>query len=653
MPNFDRFINTDINTTPFQLVTFGKDAPLLEVELNEAQYIMYNKLRLIAKRIIGDIFDGTMTVSKSNSQLLINGVFCVDGHIINCDNISVPISANKMYYMNINVKSVTGSTVIRKNGYNYGDAIDNTIIDDRVGETTTGRKSIEFSISTNYDMSADSSVLIFSTNDSLDVQNVQFRKITNELLRLGTKIDMNGVKIQKVDNKLTTNLLKPTLGTATEHGVTCTNNGDGTYTLNGTPTLNKFFPVAVLTLKANVNYRMVGCPNGGEYNNKYAMYFDAYSDKFIDFGIGKSFTFTQDTKITIFIVVRKDYAMSNLLFKPMLTTNLNATYDDFVPYTGNTGQINSDVAEVRKDFGEHTHTKSEVGLGNVDNTSDLNKPVSIATQKAIDSIEIGCRNMIRNSNFELPGKTNWANLSEYVLITNEGRNGGYCIKQIGEFNKDRTTFNSVGNKSNNIKIKANDIFTFSGWYKVQDYVAGTTNNFVRPYVSYYKSDDSWVTETEILDVISPYATDWTYVRATFKVPNISTIDYMIFSLYARDYTGIIWWDDIKLENGNKATPWTPAIEDTEAEINALTSRVNTIENKLGITLTSTLSTGDTVVTFTHSAIKETSMFDIYTDIYNTNPKYIDVTIDNDTNKGTLTIVFKPQYKDMSVKVVVK
>ena len=62
MPNFDRFINTDINTTPFQLVTFGKDAPLLEVELNEAQYIIYNKLQLIAKRIIGNIFDGTMTV---------------------------------------------------------------------------------------------------------------------------------------------------------------------------------------------------------------------------------------------------------------------------------------------------------------------------------------------------------------------------------------------------------------------------------------------------------------------------------------------------------------------------------------------------------------------------------------------------------------
>lgn len=181
-----------------------------------------------------------------------------------------------------------------------------------------------------------------------------------------------------------------------------------------------------------------------------------------------------------------------------------------------------------------------------------------------EGIIVGGRNLLLNSNFELPGNPNWADLSEYVCITNEGRNGGYCIKQIGEFNKYRTTFNSAGNKSNNIKIKANDTFTFSGWYKVQNYVTGTTNNFVRPYVAYYKSDGSWVTETAILD-ISPDATDWTYVQATFKVPNISTIDYMIFSLYARDYTGIIWWDYIKLEKGNKATDWSPAPEDVEAD----------------------------------------------------------------------------------------
>jgi hypothetical protein len=35
----------------------------------------------------------------------------------------------------------------------------------------------------------------------------------------------------------------------------------------------------------------------------------------------------------------------------------------------------------------HTHTPSEVGLSNVDNTSDLNKPISTATQTALDILE--------------------------------------------------------------------------------------------------------------------------------------------------------------------------------------------------------------------------------------------------------------------------
>ena len=41
------------------------------------------------------------------------------------------------------------------------------------------------------------------------------------------------------------------------------------------------------------------------------------------------------------------YTCDNLVFKPMLTTNLSATYDDFVPYTGDTGKLNGDVAELK------------------------------------------------------------------------------------------------------------------------------------------------------------------------------------------------------------------------------------------------------------------------------------------------------------------
>ena len=188
------------------------------------------------------------------------------------------------------------------------------------------------------------------------------------------------------------------------------------------------------------------------------------------------------------------------------------------------------------------------------------------TKTEFDNLEIGGRNLLLNSNFELPGNPNWIGLSDYAYITKEGRNGGYCAKQIGKLNENHFLINSVS-----LEVKANDVFTFSGWYKVQDYVSGTTNNFVRPYIEYHKSDFSWAAETAILS-ISPYATDWTYVQASFKVPNIQEIDYMKFILFARDYTGIIWWDDLKLEKGNKATDWSPAPEDIEQTAKSYTDQ---------------------------------------------------------------------------------
>ena len=37
-------------------------------------------------------------------------------------------------------------------------------------------------------------------------------------------------------------------------------------------------------------------------------------------------------------------------------------------------------------FEAHVHTKADIGLGNVDNTADIDKPVSIATQALITQI---------------------------------------------------------------------------------------------------------------------------------------------------------------------------------------------------------------------------------------------------------------------------
>ena len=151
------------------------------------------------------------------------------------------------------------------------------------------------------------------------------------------------------------NLLNPTLKTTTQNGVTCTNNGDGTYTLNGTATQNTTFNVYIREQDWEVGktYRIIGCPSGGSRNSYFISPFHGYSsDSLTDYGNGCTFTVTDDVKsyTTIIIFIRQGNTFNNLVFKPMLTTNLSATYDDFVPYTGDGDTLTADVAELKNDL---------------------------------------------------------------------------------------------------------------------------------------------------------------------------------------------------------------------------------------------------------------------------------------------------------------
>lgn len=47
------------------------------------------------------------------------------------------------------------------------------------------------------------------------------------------------------------------------------------------------------------------------------------------------------------------------------------------------------VSSVNTRVGEITLTRDDVGLSNVDNTSDLNKPISLAVQAALNALQVG------------------------------------------------------------------------------------------------------------------------------------------------------------------------------------------------------------------------------------------------------------------------
>lgn len=138
------------------------------------------------------------------------------------------------------------------------------------------------------------------------------------------------------------NLLNATLQTTTQNGVTCTANGDGTYTINGTATSDTPFHIGYFIFEKDTKYKIVGCPQGGSLNTLYRLdgSLNANSDT------GNGIVYSGDgNKRNARIVVFNGATVDNLLFKPMITTNLTATYDDFEPYTGGIPSPNPDYPQ--------------------------------------------------------------------------------------------------------------------------------------------------------------------------------------------------------------------------------------------------------------------------------------------------------------------
>ena len=162
---------------------------------------------------------------------------------------------------------------------------------------------------------------------------------------LETKLVTLDENVDLAQTHITTNLLKPTLQTETQNGVTCTNNGDGTYTLNGTASNWVNFYLPKIYFENGKKYKMIGCVGGSgdTYYLSYAKepwYICVNENGCIIEGAGE--------EVQIIITCKPNSVLNNIVFKPMITYNLSSTYEDFVPFTGTTGKLNGDVAELEK-----------------------------------------------------------------------------------------------------------------------------------------------------------------------------------------------------------------------------------------------------------------------------------------------------------------
>jgi hypothetical protein len=123
------------------------------------------------------------------------------------------------------------------------------------------------------------------------------------------------------------NLLPAKLSPSKTNGVTCTANADGTYVFNGTATDKASF---IFGGKFNLDgiVKLVGCPPGGSIGT-YSIVLPAAAR---DTGNGAQTENLKNYKYNVAIEIGAGYTCKNLVFRPMVTRDLTATYDDYSPY---------------------------------------------------------------------------------------------------------------------------------------------------------------------------------------------------------------------------------------------------------------------------------------------------------------------------------
>lgn len=182
-------------------------------------------------------------------------------------------------------------------------------------------------------------------------------KLTLETEKLGTekvsliestKMDLEGtVKAPLMLGKATRNLLKPPLAAHSRYGIKMTKINDDTLKLNGTALENYVFYLqgnssqSVPFENTVGGCRMLGCPiNGSQDTYRIDVCYYNSSElnselKAVASDIGNGVIINDAYPYLNYrLYINKGTTVTNLIFKPMITDDLEATIDNFVPYSG-------------------------------------------------------------------------------------------------------------------------------------------------------------------------------------------------------------------------------------------------------------------------------------------------------------------------------
>ena len=277
--------------------------------------------------------------------------------------------------------------------------------------------------------------------------------------------------------------------------------------------------------------------------------------------------------------------------------------------------------------GYYLWTRSKITYKNPTKT-EYTTPVCDSSWEAIENLEIGGRNFLKNSNFSLDGSSwdNWGSPSirEYVTINNKK----WChIKGTGTAPREGVV------QSIDTQLKQDTPYTFSARVK-----GAIENQYFA--VGVYWLDASGKTLAQSWRNFKTSPTE-EVVTHTFTAPSNNNIAKANIMLGVNDSMAVyeVYFTDAKFEKGNKATDWTPAPEDIEerittvsdvvathtTELGSITSRVNSVE-KTTTTLNNNYKSIDERVKSAEQKITKDGITNIVGDYYTTKTDFDNLTI---------------------------
>ena len=208
---------------------------------------------------------------------------------------------------------------------------------------------------------------------------------------------------------------------------------------------------------------------------------------------------------------------------------------------------------------------------NVETAINSAKTAASNAQSSVDSLVIGGRNLLLNSSFS-ENIDKWTRNGSSTMATMDGYG---CVKFTPTLNGTYFISQSILDK-----VEPGETYTGSAWIKAVGITQGTTNYYFRMYNTGSYDNNGTATWFGYSSKGIPITTEeWQFISYTITTDDkLKTATRFEFQVYMRDFTGEVYIRNAKLEKGTKPTDWTPAPEDTDAELDALDERVTTAQS---------------------------------------------------------------------------